>query len=205
MAEHWVDLHDVELWQSNRFTRFTPYLSILRQLVSGLRWLSKVKLLVLSRVHVRSTATPVKSSPPLLLCFALHCRRLRVLELQPLRRTARTVTRAWALRDDPLHAETVISAPSLINLSSCSSFHPVDRSQRQVRRNRDGCTAGVAGVVSGDCASLPGAGRARCARSCSKATRQVSASRRNRGLMLPIGLTHSSPCYVFGALLSSAG
>ena len=25
MAEQWVDLHDVELWQSNRFiTRFTP-------------------------------------------------------------------------------------------------------------------------------------------------------------------------------------
>ena len=30
VAEQWVDLHDVELWQSNRFiTRFTHGLSIL--------------------------------------------------------------------------------------------------------------------------------------------------------------------------------
>ena len=38
MAEQWVDLHDVELWQSNRFiTRFTPLLSILTRAVFG-KW-----------------------------------------------------------------------------------------------------------------------------------------------------------------------
>jgi hypothetical protein len=36
MAELWVDLHDVELWQSNRFiTRFTPLLEHIASTGSG--------------------------------------------------------------------------------------------------------------------------------------------------------------------------
>ena len=41
---------------------------------------------------------------PLLLRFPLHSRRRRLLELQPVRRPARTVARSQPLRNDPLEA-----------------------------------------------------------------------------------------------------